>query len=148
LQSTINIQFETINVIGLLLAGSKTDCLNAQKKLASREKDFERIRKLEETCQQIINRAINIDFRRCESGYYAIELQFNGDFMGGISRFGEPLQYVAERVARDIQHQIASSKFIETARQNERRRMESDMRMQNDLGFGLGQKGWMENPHG
>lgn len=86
------------------------------------------VRRKEETCQQIINRAINIDFRRCEAGFYAIELRFNGDFMGGISRYGEPLEYVAERVARDIQHQIASSKFIETARQNERQQYMANVR--------------------
>ena len=89
---------------------------------------LDRVKKLEETCQQIINRAINIDFRRCEAGFYAIELRFNGDFMGGISRYGEPLEYVAERVARDIQHQIASSKFIETARQNERQQYMANVR--------------------
>jgi hypothetical protein len=67
-------------------------------------------------------------------------LRFNGDFMGGISRFGEQLEYVAERVARDIQRQIASSKFIETAWQNERRRMESDMRLRS----AMGPPGWGE----
>jgi hypothetical protein len=85
-------------------------------------------RRKEETCQQIINRAINIDFRRCQAGYYAIELRFNGDFMGGISRYGELLEHVAERVARDIQHQIASSKFIETAKMNERQQYMANVR--------------------
>jgi hypothetical protein len=96
--------------------------------IASLKQQIEQVKKTVECCQQIINRAINIDFRRCEAGYYAIELRFNGDFMGGISRYGELLEHVAERVAREIQHQIASSKFIETARQNERRQYMANVR--------------------
>ena len=79
------------------------------------------------TCQKIIERAATIDFNRCENGYYQISVTFNGDFMGGMSRFGEDMRYIAQDVARRIEHEIASSKFVETARMNERRRMEQEM---------------------
>ena len=79
------------------------------------------------TCQKIIDRAATIDFNRCENGYYQISVTFNGDFMGGMSRFGEDMRYIAQDVARRIEHEIASSKFVETARMNERRRMEQEM---------------------
>ena len=75
----------------------------------------------------IIERAATIDFNRCENGYYDISVRFNGDFMGGMSRFGEDMRYIAQDVARRIEHEIASSKFVDTARMNERRRMEQEM---------------------
>jgi len=89
--------------------------------LRERQKQFE-------MAQKIIDRAATIDFRRCESGYYAIEVRFNGDFMGGISRHGEVQEYVADRVAHDIRNQIALSKFIETAKANERREYMANVR--------------------
>lgn len=92
------------------------------------EQQIQKNKKEIESARKIIERAATIDFRRCESGYYEISVRFNGDFMGGMSRYGEPLEYVAERVARDIQHQIASSKFIETARQNERQQYMANVR--------------------
>lgn len=107
-----------------------------------------------EMANKIIERARTIDFERNEGGRYAITVTFNGDFMGGISRYGEPLEYIAERVARDIQREIATSRFVETADQNERRRMASDMRLRSMIGppgppdFRQGERGWMEGNSG
>lgn len=98
-----------------------------QKALAL-EQQIQKNKKETESAQKIIERAATIDFRRCESSYYAIEVRFNGDFMGGISRHGEVQEYVADRVARDIRNQIASSKFIETAKANERREYMANVR--------------------
>lgn len=81
-----------------------------------------------QTAQKIIERAATIDFRRCQSGYYAIEVTFNGDFMGGISRHGQLQEFVAKHVAETIEHQIRSSKFIETAIARERREYQTRVR--------------------
>lgn len=89
---------------------------------------LERVRERTETCKRIIERAATIDFNRCENGYYQISVRFNGDFMGGISRYGEDMRYIAERVARQIEHEIASSKFVETAKMNERRQYMANVR--------------------
>lgn len=99
-------------------------------------------RRKERLVDEIINRAATIDFDRCENGYYQISLTFNGDFMGGISRYGEVQRHVARRVAEQIEHEIASSKFVESARQNYRQQMERGPV------FRAGEKGYMENPYG
>lgn len=76
------------------------------------------------TCHKIIEKAAEIDFRYCDNGFYALEVRFNGDFMGSISRYGEPREYVAQHVARQIEHQILTSRFIESAKANRRREYE------------------------
>lgn len=101
--------------------------------LRERQKQFE-------MAQKIVDRAAMIDFERCENGYYQISLTFNGDFMGGISRHGEVQRHVARRVAEQIEHEIASSKFVESARQNYRQQMEREVRMRS----AIGPPGWNE----
>jgi len=50
---------------------------------------LDRVRERDDICRKIIERAATIDFRRCETGFYAVEVRVNCDFMGGIRRHGE-----------------------------------------------------------
>lgn len=107
---------------------SKLDIVALKRKLDLLVSKLERVEAREERAQRIIERASTIDFNRCENGYYQISVRFNGDFMGGISRYGEDLRYIAQHVARQIEHEIASSKFVETAKMNERRQYMANVR--------------------
>jgi hypothetical protein len=88
------------------------------------QQERSRFKSEQAACQKIIEKAAEIDFRYCDNGFYALEVRFNGDFMGSISRYGEPREYVAQHVARQIEHQILTSRFIESAKANRRREYE------------------------
>lgn len=103
-------------------AAEETASLTSKMKSLQRELSLLKTEQI--ACQKIIEKAAEIDFRYCDNGFYALEVRFNGDFMGSISRYGEPREYVAQHVARQVENQILTSRFIESAKANRRREYE------------------------
>lgn len=83
-------------------------------------------KQLEETKRavaEIVERGSRVDFDRDhKSGHYQVTVRFDPNMMGGLNRYATDM--IAEYVARDVHREIASCRFIESAKQREREREE------------------------
>ncbi len=73
-----------------------------------------------------IRRLSDIQFERVEQqhGRYRVSVTFDSRMLSGPSMYDDELRFVAHRVAREIEHEIASSKFVRSAADLEAERME------------------------
>ena len=98
-------------------------------KLAARERSLRdshkrEIGKLKEAVDEIIRKASRVGFDRVEGNRYSLRIDFDAGFMGGYSR-SEELQLIAERVAYQVEREIASTRFVQSAYELERERYSS-----------------------
>lgn len=64
---------------------------------------------------KIVERACKIDFSRLTGGVYMISLSFNARLFEGLYH-EEELRCLAKRVAGQVEAEIASSRFVQSAR--------------------------------
>lgn len=86
-----------------------------------RERDLEQ--RLKGPVDEIVRRFSRVEFDRFQGGgeRYAMRLDFDARLMGGYSR-REDMELLAERIAYQVEREIASCRFMQSARDLERER--------------------------
>lgn len=74
-----------------------------------------------QTVQRLIARLADTEYRR-DAGEYAITVRFSGTLFGS---YADETRYIAQNVARQVEREIATSKFIKAANDHEMRRGQS-----------------------
>lgn len=98
--------------------------VDALKAIDEYEAKVKKLEKNEEIVKALIAKWSKIDFREdfaCNE--YGIILRFSAGMMGGHHR--EEQRYIAEEMGKRVEYEIATSKFIEKARENTKREKQS-----------------------
>ncbi len=111
----------------------KLDKAYAAKVAVVRDKHAKELAEVRAHASAVIERCSSIQFRRQQHDRFSILLQFSPRLMAFGGTYQEELRFIAQDVAYRVEREIATAKFIHSAREQER--LDYEQRMVSQYGF-------------
>lgn len=125
---------EAANRLTIIIGQIARECSGHKAELVKYQKQLKDNEKRDKTIKELIEKATPVDFFRvpstCET--YRCQVDFDGQFMGLLHSRTER-EFVADDVAERIRREIITSKFINTANNNQRRELDEEMKLRSQL---------------
>ena len=101
-----------------LEAGAAGECDAKLRSMASKHEQelARRTEKVQSLLEKIAKTHWHYDYR---GGSYAVQIMLNPDVLGGVSMYRDDLRFLAQRIGRQVEREIASGHFVQAAYQSE-----------------------------